>query len=274
MMGFFYAKRKEPIMSYIVVAAFIGIIVGVQFLTRNSSSLFGRSPSPHARRGAYQTANYAGYHQRPARSGVRGCLTKLALLLLLALVIVLAYPFLVERFPTFPHFPFGSTSYGQSTGSTVAMTLTADYVSRDPTISAAMIEHILVDNGSPAIGLGQTMYNLGVQYHIDPAYALAFFHHESNYGRKGVAVETHALGNIRCTAGYACDRLGAYRAYPNWTAGFEDWFKLIHDVYLPRGYTTIRTIVPVYAPSSENDVPAYIDAVQRDVTVWRSGKEG
>ena len=42
-------------------------------------------------------------------------------------------------------------------------------------------------------------YNLGIKYGINPAYALAFFVHESGCGTKGVARFTKSLGNIRTT---------------------------------------------------------------------------
>src|SRR5690348_14910566 len=39
-----------------------------------------------------------------------------------------------------------------------------------PTISAAKIDQILSNAGSPAAGTGQDLYNLGVQNNIDPAF--------------------------------------------------------------------------------------------------------
>ena len=57
-----------------------------------------------------------------------------------------------------------------------------------PTVSASFINQVLAEHNSPAQGLGHVFYDLGVQYGIDPAFALAFFGHESSYGRVGVAV--------------------------------------------------------------------------------------
>ncbi len=48
-----------------------------------------------------------------------------------------------------------------------------------PSISVNQIEAVLKQYGSPASGKGQTLYDLGIKYGIDPAYALAFFVHES-----------------------------------------------------------------------------------------------
>ena len=44
-----------------------------------------------------------------------------------------------------------------------------------PTVSAAFINRVLSAYGSPAVGTGQQLYDLGVESGIDPVYALAFF---------------------------------------------------------------------------------------------------
>ncbi len=54
-----------------------------------------------------------------------------------------------------------------------------------PSISVALIERVFAAYRSPAAGSGQALYDLGVQYGIDPVYALAFFWHESTLGRAG-----------------------------------------------------------------------------------------
>jgi hypothetical protein len=83
-----------------------------------------------------------------------------------------------------------------------------------PTITAAFINQVLAAYHSPATGKGQALYDDGVQYGIDPAFALAFFMHESTFGTAGEARITLALGNLRCipnrpcvnTAGTACQQ--------------------------------------------------------------------
>ncbi|HEY3994094.1 MAG TPA: hypothetical protein VGM01_14600, partial [Ktedonobacteraceae bacterium] len=54
-----------------------------------------------------------------------------------------------------------------------------------PTISVKQINAILATYHSPTAGMGQSLYDLGVQYGIDPVYALAFFMHESLFGTTG-----------------------------------------------------------------------------------------
>jgi hypothetical protein len=145
-------------------------------------------------------------------------------------------------------------------------------VAGSPTISADFINQVLDSYDSPASGKGQALYDLGVQYHIDPVYALAFFLQESRLGTTGVARVTLSLGNIRVTPGY--DSYDGYRKYKSWEAGFEDWYKLIHKQYVQTWkLSTIDQIIPVYAPSADhNDVDAYIQSVKSAVDSWRLGE--
>lgn len=139
-----------------------------------------------------------------------------------------------------------------------------------PTISAAFIDRVLCSAQSPACGTGRDLYRAGLASGIDPAYALAFFQHESTYGRAGVARITLSLGNIRCTPGtpgYACR--DGYRSYTSWQAGYADWYRLIL-AYVRAGKHTIEQIVPTYAPASENNVTAYVRAVLGSVATWRA----
>lgn len=143
-----------------------------------------------------------------------------------------------------------------------------------PTLSVKLIDEVLERNHSPARGKGQALYNYGVQYNIDPAYALAFFMHESSFGTQGVATVTHSLGNIRSSAGYR-DYHG-YRLYATWEAGFEDWYKLISQLYVGQwGLYTVDQIIPVYAPASDNnDEAAYIQSIKDAVDAWRNDASG
>jgi hypothetical protein len=138
-----------------------------------------------------------------------------------------------------------------------------------PSVSAALIDQVLAQYSSPAAGQGTVFYDLGVQYGIDPAYALAFFIHESSAGTKGVARFTNSIGNIRTTAGYR-DYEG-YRAYDTWAAGIEDWYKLIKDLYVEGwGKRTVAQIIPTYAPAADrNDPASYIANVTGLVDSWQ-----
>jgi hypothetical protein len=142
-----------------------------------------------------------------------------------------------------------------------------------PSLSAAFVDQVLAAVHSPAQGIGPTLSQLSLRYHLDDAYALAFFHHESDYGTKGVAAHTHSWGNIRCTSGWICDPSGGYRAYPTYAAAAQDWYHLLATVYVARGLTTVSSIIPVYAPGGDhNDEAAYIQSVLSDVTTYRKGR--
>jgi hypothetical protein len=144
-----------------------------------------------------------------------------------------------------------------------------------PTITADFINRVLAYYHSPAAGLGQQMYDLGVKYGIDPVYALAFFMHESLFGTTGEARTTLSLGNLRCIPTRPCidqDR-GGYAQMYSWTDGFEQWYKLIRNLYVEQwGLVTVDQIIPTYAPSSDhNDVAAYIAALKHEVDTWHAG---
>ena len=146
-----------------------------------------------------------------------------------------------------------------------------------PTVTAQFIDTVLAHYGSPAAGTGQIWVDLGQQYGIDPAYALAFFIHESSAGTnpgwagmKPGGGSTHNVGNIIC-AGYATC-FGRFRDYDSWHAGIEDWYKLIANEYITdRGAVTIEQIIPIYAPSFENDVNNYVQTVIGLADSWRQG---
>ena len=145
-----------------------------------------------------------------------------------------------------------------------------------PTVTVKFINAVLARYNSPATGKGQALYDDGVQYGIDPVFALGFFYQESRFGTTGVAKVTLSLGNIRTpvTKDCRCRAYHGYRQYSTWEDGFLDWYKLIANLYVKQWkLTAVHTIVPVYAPSSDhNDVAAYIATVKKAVDTWRGGQ--
>ncbi len=136
-----------------------------------------------------------------------------------------------------------------------------------PTISAAVVNRVLLQAGSPAQGTGQALYDLSAQYRVDDAYALAVFEHESTFGLYGAGNVNHALGNIVCAGYPTCH--GNFRFYPTWADGYADFYRLIVNEYFSRGLTTVQAITPVYAPASENDPAAYIQSVCASMARFR-----
>ncbi|HEY0754965.1 MAG TPA: glucosaminidase domain-containing protein [Ktedonobacteraceae bacterium] len=144
-----------------------------------------------------------------------------------------------------------------------------------PTMGVAQINTVLASYASPTAGMGQSLYNLGIQYGIDPVYAVAFFMHESQFGTTGEARVTLSLGNERCIPDRACidKNRGGYAQMNSWQDGFEHWYKLIRNLYVAQwGLVTVDQIIPRYAPNSDgNNEKEYIATLKREVDFWRAG---
>lgn len=144
-----------------------------------------------------------------------------------------------------------------------------------PTITADFINQVLASYHSPAAGKGQTMYDLGVKYGIDPVYALAFFMHESLFGTTGEARATFSLGNLRCIKTRPCidQNRGGYAQMYSWEDGFEQWYKLIRNLYVAQwGLVTVDQIIPTYAPNSDhNNEAGYIAVLKHEIDTWHAG---
>lgn len=150
---------------------------------------------------------------------------------------------------------------------------TGDVVTGPPSVSAEFIDNVLCAYKSPACGTGQTFYTYGVTYGIDPVYALAFYWHESNFGKSGMATVTLNVGNLRSSPVQA-DQYKGYARFNTWEDSIKAWFMLISsDLYVKAGLVTVEQIVPKYAPSGDNNSPeAYIADVEACVALWRAGK--
>ncbi len=148
-----------------------------------------------------------------------------------------------------------------------------------PSLSAERIDDILASYGSPATGTGEAWVEQGKRYNIDPAYALAFFIHESTAGThpnwaglKEDGSTTHNVGNIICAGYPRCH--GRFRDYQSWEEGIADWFRLIDVEYIRgRGTETVDEILPIYAPAFENDVEGYANAVKQMVDSWKFSEQ-
>ena len=158
--------------------------------------------------------------------------------------------------------------------------ISADLVTGKPSISAGFINGLLCKYRSPACGDGQALYNDGKLYDIDPAWTLAIFWNESNFGRAGEARVSKSIGNLRCLDQAHYGDLGTWCAdgyawFPTWRAGIEACYRLLAGpLYIGDGLTTIERIIPRWAPSGDGNSPAhYIAVVRAAVSLWRAGKE-
>lgn len=148
-----------------------------------------------------------------------------------------------------------------------------------PTISATYMNRVLAAHGSPAAGTGQALYDLGVQYGIDPAWPLAFFWQESHDGTSGEATVTRSIGNERCIADRPCNA-AHFAVFTDWVDSYQHWYSLIlygyirGDINRSLGYaacpcTTIEQIIPVYA--GDGSEQQYIVGVLASVAAERAG---
>ncbi len=135
-------------------------------------------------------------------------------------------------------------------------------------LSVGFMNQVLAYYHSPAAGKAQALYDEGVKYGLDSAYALAFFMHESSFG------VTLSLSNMRCVPQFPClNENGGYAIFKSWEQGFEEWFKLIRNLYVAIwGRVTVDQIIPKYAPNSDgNNEAGYIATLKHTISTWRAG---
>lgn len=144
-----------------------------------------------------------------------------------------------------------------------------------PRISPAVFNRILTEADSPAAPADPSLYAIPERYGIDPAVALAFFEHESKYGKVGVCKEfdTKNWGNVRTPYDPTLSTGSTphpFAKYATWQDGLEDWCKRILYRYIGLWQLdTVRKALPKYAPGSDGNAPQrYADAVIANVRKW------
>jgi serine/threonine protein kinase len=142
----------------------------------------------------------------------------------------------------------------------------------NPSITADFINQVLSAYKSPAVGKGQALYDLGVQYGIDPVFALAIFMHESSFGTQGEATKSLSLGNLHCIPNFRCE--DNFAQFDTWEDGFKAWYQLIRNLYVAQwGLTTVDQIIPRYYPTADNNNDdAYIAALKHAIDTWHAGQ--
>lgn len=150
-----------------------------------------------------------------------------------------------------------------------------------PTIDAASFAAVLQAAGSPVLKErpAAEYYALCVAYGQDPAFWLAIFRQESQYGTAAAAVVnrygTRSWGNTRTVrkpglsgAVVQTDR-GPFVKYGSWLAGLEDCcYRVGVAPYLPN--RTVETIIPIWSPTGDqdNNSAAYVAAVLASMRQW------
>jgi hypothetical protein len=153
-----------------------------------------------------------------------------------------------------------------------------------PRISPAKFTEILRDHGSPATMSAEVGYAAVEQQGVDPAFALAIFHQESQFGIDGVCKDFATLspGNTRSTRtgiGQVIDTpFGPFVRYPSWTDGWRDLaFRLVDPLffYALQQRRTIRPILELWAPPNDifdinglNNTDIYVNHVVQHIIDW------
>ena len=145
-------------------------------------------------------------------------------------------------------------------------------------ISRAVFRKVLEQANSPAAGEADSGYDLVVSYSVDPAFALAIFRHESQYGTRGICREydTKNPGNVRTSRlglGTVIETpRGRFVKFQSWAEGWRELaYRLVDPtfVYAQRNAITIEQIIPIWAPPADGNAPeAYIQSVVRSMNEY------
>lgn len=159
-------------------------------------------------------------------------------------------------------------------------------LSHGNSITANQFDAVLQDYGSPAVGLGAAVVSYADSKHIDAAYALYIFIHESTAGTnkswagmKPDGRTSHNPGNVICVDEYDC--YNGFADLPDWETGFT----LLIDLLVEyrdgskkfysgsKKHTTIDDAIRTWAPAHENDTEGYINELHNHVGAWRKAND-
>lgn len=118
-----------------------------------------------------------------------------------------------------------------------------------PTLSAATIDKIFTQLGSPMAGTGTIVEYAAHTTQIDDAFALAVWWAETNDGEAGVGRTNRNPGSVRGNIGFPTTYDG-YTVYSSYAIAVVDWFHLLRNHYLNRGFTTVYDICHPYVATT------------------------
>jgi hypothetical protein len=154
-----------------------------------------------------------------------------------------------------------------------------------PRISRAKFASVLRNHPSPAADEAEAGWDAVHAAGVDPLFALAAFHQESQFGTDGVCFEftSRSPGNTRSSRTGIGDAFeappnGRFIRYPSWTEGWRDMaFRLVDPtfVYATEQRRTIHPIIERWAPPDDpndphgfNNTDRYVANVVRNMTAW------
>ncbi|MBN2458801.1 glucosaminidase domain-containing protein [Candidatus Woesearchaeota archaeon] len=168
-------------------------------------------------------------------------------------------------------------------GGSTSCVVNVDYcqlsVLHAPSMPTERVREVLRNSNSPAFteepDIAEHIYAESQRTGIDDAFAMAFFKHESSFGKYGKAPITKSIGNIRYTAvcknTYDGTEYDGFCRYQSWKDGVTAWYNLIRDGYVNQGQDTLGEVIAKYAPCNENNVNTYIASVTNFVDDYRGG---
>jgi hypothetical protein len=166
-----------------------------------------------------------------------------------------------------------------------------------PRISSAKFVDVLRASGSPAAieGNAEDAWSVVEQVGVDPAFALAVFHQESQFGTDGDSATAQSnlrnpghTRSSRTGVGERVDTIfGPFIRYPSWTEGWRDLAVRLVDpeFFYVRGlpdkppglgpHRSIRPILQIWAPEDDqfdtegfNNHERYVRNVVSNMTNW------
>lgn len=118
---------------------------------------------------------------------------------------------------------------------------------------------------SPMVGLGEYIYQKGLEYGIDPAFAAAIFYSESHHADvpTSIARLNFNPGSLRSGRGGATQERDGFAYFNSYEEGIEAFYRHIRYFYFDgQNLLTVDEILWLYAPPSENDTRGYINLIK------------
>ena len=149
-----------------------------------------------------------------------------------------------------------------------------------PRISPAQFSRVLEQGGSPAAPLAGELYQIILEYGLDPAIVLAFFAYESQLGNASVSRELNTRSWASPYSAYDQRRVievvhtpsGDFVRFASWQQGLRDWCERILQRYIERwSLDSVERVIARYVPSPDGRVEQlYFSAISRMVRLWQS----
>jgi hypothetical protein len=139
-----------------------------------------------------------------------------------------------------------------------------------PRIQPSTFERILAEAKSPAAAEAAAAWKGITRHGVDPAFALAIFRVESNFGKRGRTVTRRNWGGLSTSEAYPDD--GLFALYPTWADGARDTARLLvkygrNSIQVGRKTDTAGTFAPVFRGSdSATGDRKYGEAIMAAIT--------